>query len=314
MIGKLIEDGRAKLSEKHISFDNGAETSSAPRLAREYMDALAIEIRAIDAVRAQTQTRILGVDFETPIMTAALSGLNGVYPNSLSEIAKGALSAGAGTGVGIGDEEELAGVTATGAKTYKIVKPFRDHDLILEQIKQAEKHGAFATGMDTIFGFGAKNGDTLIRDDLMSPKSFEELKSFVRATSLPFIVKGVLSVSDAKKAAEAGAAAIVVSGHGGSALDYSVPPLRILPDIARAVGSDVAILIDGGFARGTDVFKALALGANGVLVGRAVIHALALGGAEPVGQLLNGMTEELRRVMSLTGSADIGHIDPAVIW
>jgi isopentenyl diphosphate isomerase/L-lactate dehydrogenase-like FMN-dependent dehydrogenase len=313
MIGKLLEDGRAKLTERHLAFDKRAETSSAPRLAREYMDSLTIEIRAIDAIRAQTQTRILGVDFDTPILTAALSGLNGVYPNSLSEIAKGALAAGAGTGVGIGEEAELAGVTATGAKTYKIVKPFKDHDLILDQIKQAERHGAFATGMDTIFGFGAKNGDTLIREDLMSPKSFEELKSFVRATSLPFIVKGVLSVSDARKAAEAGAAAIVVSGHSGSVLDYSVPSLRILPDIVRAVGRDVAILIDGGFARGTDVFKALALGANGVLVGRAVIQALALGGADPVQQLLEGMTEELRRAMSLTGSADVDHIDPSVI-
>ena len=73
MIGKLFEDGRNKLAEKNISFDKRSETSSAPRLAREYMDSLSIEIRMIDAVRAETAARILGVDFATPIMTAALS-------------------------------------------------------------------------------------------------------------------------------------------------------------------------------------------------------------------------------------------------
>ena len=205
-------------------------------------------------------------------------------------------------------------MTETGAKTYKIVKPFKDRDLIFAQLKQAERHGAFAAGMDTLFGFGAKSGDRMIRENLMAPVTSAELKSFIKYTSLPFIVKGVLSVSDAKKAVDAGAAAIVVSGHSGSVLDYSVPVLRILPDIVKAVGREVTVLIDGGFSRGTDVFKALALGAKGVLVGRAVIQALALGGAEFVRQLLEGMNEELRRVMSLTGSPDVGHIDPSVIW
>jgi 4-hydroxymandelate oxidase len=148
----------------------------------------------------------------------------------------------------------------------------------------------------------------------MGPKSLEDLKSFIKATRLPFIFKGVLSEVDAQKALEAGAAAIVVSHHSGAIIDYAVPPLKVLPKIAKVINKKIPILVDSGIVRGTDVFKALALGADGVLVGRSVMAGLAWGGAEGVEKLLSGTNEELRRVMSLTGSKDIKSIDPSVIW
>ena len=168
--------------------------------------------------------------------------------------------------------------------------------------------------MDIIFSFGGEIEDSLVRPELMAPKTLAEIKSFVAATKLPFILKGILSDQDAKKALEAGAAAIVVSHHGGSVLDYAVPPLKILPRVAKTIGGRIPIFVDSGIIRGTDVFKALALGASGVLIGRTVMAGLASGGAEGVHKIISGTNEELRRAMNLTGSLDVRSVDPEVIW
>ena len=109
-------------------------------------------------------------------------------------------------------------------------------------------------------------------------------------------------------------AAIVVSHHGGSVLDYAVPPLKTLPRIAKVIEGRIPIFVDSGITRGTDVFKALALGASGLLIGRAIMAGLASAEAEGVQQIITGITEELRRTMNLTGSRDIQKIDPELIW
>lgn len=316
MIGKLLAEGASKLKElgRGNFKENGAETGSSPRITRQYIDSLTIEIRAIDSVEASTEMKLFGEVFATPVMTAPLSGLGGIWPNPMVEVAQGAKAAGAVMWVGIGDGEELKTIIETGAKTVKIVKPYRDRDLIFAKIAEAEKYGAFAVGMDTIFGFGGKSMDSLIRSDLMSPKTLSDIQSFVKATKLPFILKGILSEQDAYKAMEAGVAAIVVSHHGGNMIDYAVPPLKILPRIAKLVDGKIPILVDSGIERGTDVFKALALGANGVLLGRSVMAGLAVEGAEGVRKIIAGTNEELRRVMSLTGCSTLTEIDPALIW
>ncbi|MDR2296056.1 MAG: alpha-hydroxy-acid oxidizing protein [Clostridiales Family XIII bacterium] len=314
MVGRLIEKGEAILREKHIDYNGRAETGAAVRMSRAYIDSLALEIRMIDSAEASTEASFFGERFSSPVMPAALSGLNGVWPDGLTRIAEAAAAAGVLMWVGIGEEAELASVTATGARTVKIVKPYADRDLVIEKIRQAEKHGAVAVGMDSIFGYGAKRDDVIVGPkSKLSPKTQEDLARFAKQTSLPFVVKGILSVHDAEKAVRAGAAALVVSSHSGSVLDYSVPALRVLPAIRKAVGPELPLFVDGGIARGTDVFKALALGANGVLVGRALIRALAVNGAETAEQYLRGVTEELKRVMSLTSSPSVDRIDPSVV-
>ncbi len=314
MIGKLLVDGKNKLKEKGISERKGAETGSVLRITRNYMDSLMIETRVIDSVEATTEMSLFGETFGTPVMVAALSGMGGIYPNAMVEVAKGAKAAEAVMWVGIGDELELKEIIETGAKTVKIIKPYKNKDLIFEKIAQAEKLGAFAVGMDIIFSFGGKIGDSLVRPDLMGPKTLSEIKSFVQATKLPFILKGILSERDAQKALEAGAKAIVISHHGGSVLDYAVPPVKILPRIAKVIGGKIPIFVDGGIVRGTDVFKALALGANGVLIGSTVMAGLASEGAEGVKKIIVGTSKELQRIMNLTGSSDILNIDSELIW
>lgn len=314
MIGKLLIEGKKKLIEKGIGGNNGAETGSVLKINRDYIDSLMIEARVIDSVEAATEINLFGEEFATPVMVAPLSGLGGICSNPMVAVAKGAVAARAVMWVGIGDEIELKNIIETGAKTVKIIKPYKDNNLIFNKIAQAEKDGAFAVGMDIIFSFRGKREDSLIRQDLMGPKTLSEIKSFVHATKLPFILKGILSKFDAEKALEAGASAIVVSHHGGSVLDYAVPPLKILPQIAKVIDKKIPIFVDCGITRGTDVFKALALGASGVLIGTTIMAGLASEGAKGVRKIITGTNEELRRAMNLTGSSNIQKIDPELIW
>ena len=314
MIGKLLEEGNQILAEKHIGARVGAETGAVVRMTREYFDSIAIETRVLDAVQASTDVTFFGKEFKTPVMPAALSGLDGICENGMAEVAKGTFDAGAAMWAGIGDEEEFSSIVNTGASTIKVIKPYKDKDDIFKAIEYAEKLGAIAVGMDVNFGLGGKLKDSLIRTEWFAPVSRSDLRQYIEATKLPFVVKGVLSLQDAEKSLECGAAAIDVTNHGGSIIDYAVPALRILPEIAKLVGGKIPVLLDGGILRGSDVFKALALGATGVLVGRTVMAGLAAGGSRGVCEMITGLTEELRRIMSLTGAKDIGSIDREVLW
>jgi isopentenyl diphosphate isomerase/L-lactate dehydrogenase-like FMN-dependent dehydrogenase len=128
-----------------------------------------------------------------------------------------------------------------------------------------------------------------------------DLEWLVAKTSLPVIVKGVVRADDARHAVEAGARGLIVSNHGGRQLDYAIASLDALPEVVDAVGRDVPVLMDGGVRRGTDVLKALSLGAKGVLIGRPFLYALAVGGADAVSRMLAMLHEEIEVSMTLLG-------------
>ena len=145
----------------------------------------------------------------------------------------------------------------------------------------------------------------------MKAKTTEELTEFVKAAGVPFIAKGVLSVSDAEKCLKAGCAALVVSHHHGM-VQYAVPPLMALPDILKATGGSVPVFVDCGIESGMDVYKCLALGAKAVSVGRHLMPLLK-GGAEAVAQRIDEMTAELAGVMARTGVSNLDKMDKTVI-
>jgi (S)-mandelate dehydrogenase len=124
------------------------------------------------------------------------------------------------------------------------------------------------------------------------------------------LLKGVLSVADAERAAALGCDGIVLSNHGGRQLDYCVAPIEVLPQIARAVGQRTTILIDSGFRRGTDVVKALALGAHAVMIGRATLYGLAAGGEAGVDRALGMLTSEIDRVLGQVGCNSVAELTP----
>lgn len=287
----------------------------ANRLTREYIDSLRIEMRHLDGVLPSTKLALYGRSFDTPVMIAAFSHLGafGYHEDGMVEIAQAASAANAVNFAGMGDEDELERILATGAATVKIIKPYADNERILSKMEHAKKAGALAVGMDIDHSFNGNGEFDNVQGEQMRPKSLDELKMLVSSTDLPFVVKGVLSVTDAQKCAEAGVQGIIVSHHHGI-LDYAVPPLKVLPDIVRAVGDKMPIFVDCGIATGYDVFKSLALGATAVCVGRAILGPLKEGGREGARKYIERMNAELAGAMARTGSADIKSIDPSVIW
>jgi (S)-mandelate dehydrogenase len=127
------------------------------------------------------------------------------------------------------------------------------------------------------------------------------------------LIKGVLSVADAERAASLGCDGIVLSNHGGRQLDYCVAPIEVLPEIRRAVGERLTLLIDSGFRRGTDVVKALALGAQAVMIGRATLYGLAAGGEPGVDRALAMLTTEIDRVLGQLGCNSITELGPQLV-
>ncbi len=139
-------------------------------------------------------------------------------------------------------------------------------------------------------------------------KTVAELREIIDYAKIPFIVKGIMTVSGARKALEAGASGIVVSNHGGRVLDGCPATAEVLPQIVDAVGGQMTILVDGGIRSGLDVFKALALGANGVLIGRPFVTMVYGGGSEGVAIYTQKLTEELRDVMAMCGAHSLSEI------
>jgi 4-hydroxymandelate oxidase len=283
------------------------------QITRDYFDSLLLEMRHIDAVLPSTKLELYGETFDTPVMMAALSHLNNVHENGMVEMAKGALAANAVNWAGMGDQAEIAAITATGARTINIIKPYADNDYVFKRIEHAERCGVMALGIDVDHSFGGSGKYDIVMGEQMTPKSLKEIKEFIKSTKLPFIIKGVLSEQDAYKALEAGAKGIVVSHHHGI-MNYAIPPLFILPRIAKVINRQIPIFVDCGVMSGMDVFKALALGADAVSAGRVIMEPLKKDGAEGVKNQIIKMTEELAGVMARTCSPDLYHIDPSVIW
>jgi len=127
------------------------------------------------------------------------------------------------------------------------------------------------------------------------------------------ILKGVLCVDDAKRAVDVGADAIVLSNHGGRQLDTTVSGIEVLPAISAAVGDRMSVLVDGGFRRGSDILKAIALGADGVMLGRAALYGLGAGGEEGVSHALGLLRTEMERVLTLLGCRSLEELGPHLI-
>ena len=283
-------------------------------LTRQYFDSLLVEQRLMDSGVPDTGFELYGKQFATPIMTAALSHI-GTYhpdmPDGMVEYARGAALTGGVHWIGMGSDEEFQRVVAAGAPTIRIIKPYADENKILTQIRCAEQNGALAVGMDIDHMFNLKGEVDICVGEAMSVKSSADLKKYIESTHLPFIVKGVLSVQDALRCMEIGVQGIVVSHHGGK-LPYAVPPLYILPQIVSAVGGRMPIFVDCGICSGMDAYKALALGATAVSVGKHLIPYIKQGG-EGVADRILAMTEELKGMMAHTGVKDMSSFDATVI-
>ena len=249
-------------------------------LNRRFLDHLVVEGRVVGAVHPTAETVLFGHHFETPITTGALSHLK----PGMAAFAEGAKEAGAACFIGMGSCEELEAVLGTGAKVIKIIKPYADPEEILRRIECAEKNGAIAVGMDVEHAVNVRDDrDSVVAGFQMKAPTLEELKTYIRSTKLPFIIKGALSAHDALTCRDLGCQGVILSHHN-ALMRWAAPPAMLVPEIRKAVGGGLTVVVDGGIEDGFDAFKALALGADAVSVGRPLMPPLEEGhGPDPAG-------------------------------
>lgn len=281
-----------------------------------------VNLRVIHGQKVQnTSCTTLGQQLEFPILVAPMAGVKVNFASLLEEeeLAR-ALVLGArmaGTIALTGDAPDVV-VFAAGLQAIKeaggigipIIKP-RSNEEIIQRIHQAEEIGALAIGIDL-------DAAALINmtkaGQVVEPKTIRDLQEITRATSLPVILKGVMTVEDALVAAESGVSIIVVSNHGGRALDHLPATAEVLPKIADTLKNRLEVWADGGIRSGIDVLKMLALGADIVLVGRPILIAAFGGGADGVALQLKALAEELVVAMRLTGCGSLPDVGKQVIW
>ncbi len=217
------------------------------------------------------------------------------------------------TGDGVNPEVFIAAASAigkAGGKGIPTVKPW-DLPTVFEKIDAAKAAGAKVFAMDIdAAGLPFLKG----LNPPAGPKTVEQLKQIIDYAGVPFIIKGVMTVKGAEKALEAGAAGIVVSNHGGRVLDGVPSTAEVLPAIADAVKGKMTILVDGGIRSGLDVCKALALGADAVIMARPYVTALYGAGAEGVKILTDKLKAELEDTMAMCGVHSLSEITRDILF
>ncbi|MEL7649020.1 MAG: alpha-hydroxy-acid oxidizing protein [Sedimentibacter sp.] len=282
----------------------------------EYLSKIKIKLDVIYKNEGQdTSLSIFGKTFKYPFFAAPIGGMNLNYNGAITEseyvdaVVNGTLEAGSAafTGDGANDSiflDTIPYIRGAEGAAVPTIKPWKN-DKVIEKIRLLEEAGAMAFAMD-IDSAGLIN--LALAGKPVSAKSVEELSELASSTKVPFIVKGVMTAEGAKKALEAGAYGIVVSSHGGRVLQDAAAPCSMLPEIREAVGDKLKIFVDGGIRSGADVFKAIALGADAVLIGRPYVIAAFGGGSEGVALYTEKIGAELRDVMIMSGCKDLKDI------
>ncbi len=285
-------------------------------ITERYLDSILVEERIIDSVLPTLDIEFLGESFSTPVMMPAFSHLpnyNGRELTGLEEYSIAAKNQNMLNFCGMMENDMFEKIAATGAKTVRIIKPYADREKIKDQILFAKNAGAFGVGIDIDHIMGNGEYDLCV-GERMAPQTLEDLKEFAELTDLPYFVKGVLSVTDALKCAKLGAKAIIVSHHHGR-MPYAIPPLMVLPKIKEALkDTGVKIIVDCCIASGADVYKALALGADAVAIGRVMMPELEKDGVSGVERVVKRVNGELSFMMGNTGFSKVADMNPSALW
>jgi 4-hydroxymandelate oxidase len=307
---------------------SGAADEITLRWNREAFNRIALRPKALSGLLyLDLRVDLIGRTFEHPILLAPASRLRLVHREGEAEAARGAamantlFAAGGFTTSSIEDIRSAAPAVPLWFQIY----PQLDQGVTLDTVRRAEAQGcqAMCLTMDAPIP-GVRNRPAragfVMPANLPSPHSvrdratlWSDLDWLRGVTKLPIVVKGILDPGDAVRAVTAGAAAIVVSNHGGRCLDTALATLDALPAMVEAADGRVPVLVDGGIRRGTDVLKALGLGARAVMIGRPYIYALGLFGAAGVKRVVDLLLTELSYAMALTGQLSVSAIDREIV-
>ena len=286
---------------------------NSDRITRTYIDSLLIETRYMDTADPCLDYELYGEKFASPIMTAALSHLDKfMAPGAEAALAKGAKEAGAVLWFGMASIEDLDRLADTGARMIEIIKPYAAREEIYTRIRHAEERGFLAVGIDIDHAFDREGNTCVVDGQEMKAMTTQEFGEICKSTKLPVIAKGILSIHDAEKCLNAGAGGLVLSHHM-NCIEYAIPPLAALPEIAKFVNGAVPVFAENQILTGMDAFKALALGASGVCIGRPLMNAIKQDPENGVRDYLLKANQELRKAMAFTGTTDLSKMDPTVI-
>jgi len=204
--------------------------------------------------------------------------------------------------------KDLKDLAQIGVPLAATVKPLKNRNKMFDILEEIQSAGADWVGIEVDVGQGTKIRDQAVVSDC-KPITLPELKTVRKSISAKMILKGILSRIDAEKAIDAGADGIMVSNHGGHTIDYLPHPFQVMDDIMKAARGNITVMVDGGFRRGSDVFKGLAFGADLVGLGRPILWALAADGKNGVQNLIEEITRELSRIMGMTGAKNPSDIN-----
>ena len=339
---------RASIILPHDNWDfiaAGAMDEGTTAKNRNALDALSLRPRFLrDITSRSIATSVLGTPISLPVMICPTGGHGIAHPNAECETAMGAgmsntlMMCSTSSNKSL---EEIAAV-ATGPLWFQLYH--RGYDLTEMLVKRAEEAGykAIALTVDVPspspkerdlkndysrdLELGNFRGSGKAREEIsgtdetpgwqvsrVSPLTWKELDWLRGLTSLPLVLKGLRTAEDAKMAVECGVDGILVSNHGGRQMDATMSAIETLPEIVSAVNGKAEIYLDSGIRRGTDVLKALALGATAVGIGRPLYWGLAVKGAEGVHGVLECLREEIDRTMSYTGQIDVLNLDSGLV-
>jgi 4-hydroxymandelate oxidase len=275
----------------------------------------------VDVSAVNTATSVLGASISAPVVVGPMGLQRAVHPDGEVAMAKGAAQASSLLTVAVNATTSIDDIAsaAPGLPLWFQLYNWDDRDALAGVIARAEAAGAKAIvplvntpiGVNHTspqLGFrlpaGAKFAHFDTSSGLIASNTWEYLTWLGSVTRLPIVPKGIMTGGDASRAIDAGAAAIIVSNHGGRQLERSISTLDALADVvAGAHGAEV--YLDGGVRRGSDILIALALGARAVMIGRPAMWGLAVGGAEGVARVLDGLRSELADDAGLCGLADV---------
>ena len=307
---------------------SGAADEHTLRWNRDAYANVRLNQRVLNDVHAlDLGVRVLEQDLPHPLLLAPVAANGLVHPDGEIAAAKGALAAGAGMVLSSYTSKRVEDVAATGVKPFWFQLYMQERDAtraLIDRVHAAGCSAIFLT-VDTPTA-GARDRQSRSGFEFPAdlpyrtvqpgdnPCTWADLRWIREASQTPLVLKGILHPDDAQRAIDAGAAGIVVSNHGARNLDTLPSTIDVLPRVADRVAGRIPVLFDGGVRRGTDVLKALALGAAAVLVGRPYVYGLALDGAEGVRAVIEILKRELELAMALVGRASVADLDRSVIW
>ncbi|MEU1546787.1 alpha-hydroxy acid oxidase [Nocardia sp. NPDC005745] len=323
-----------------VSGGSGTERSLAAN--RNAFDNLFLIPRMLrDVSQISTATRLAGTSASLPVAIAPMAYHSLVHPEGELATARAAKVAGVPFTVAMLSGTPIEQISESGADLWFQLYWLRDRGATAELLRRAEAAGCRAIVLtvdvprlgrrlrDHRNGFALPGnvyaahfrGDAAVgaqrsstggsavathTTEMFDPAlDWSDVEWLRQRTELPIVVKGILAREDAAMAVRSGADAIVLSNHGGRQLDGAVPGITVLPEVRAAVGDDVELLVDGSVRTGTDVLKALASGADGVLLGRPILHGLAVSGEAGVGAVLALLREEFETDLALSGCRTI---------